>query len=336
MELVFVSDPIAEVAKFFGDKYFGCKVLTVCGDEYAEALERVGVRVEAYSEGEADEDVRCVFCAGRRADTELAKSLARGRKLVVATGELYPGLFDDFCILDYKISKLGSPECVFVDIARNYGALQASAVSLAVGVYAEALGLCGSGLRNGAWKVARDVANDMRSLLGSGADTQELIAKVAERIGKLNAVSGGFFRMAEALYPAEEDVYPAHSRFFLYFTAIFAAIRFTKCDFCVILPEKDRVRTRILCDALGLRRPDRAPTMYDAEACLQEAKDFLAEEAELERWRRRFMLTAGSGTAITEVLLDNLSLAAELTDEVNLYTVLAANGYIDAIAQGAG
>ncbi len=93
------------------------------------------------------------------------------------------------------------------------------------------------------------------------------------------------------------------------------------------------MRTRILCDALKIEPPRVRFLPYDPSACLAEARDFTVEESELMSWLGKFRLTAGKGTAVTEVLLDNLALATELTGEVNLYAILADKGYIDAITE---
>lgn len=336
METELCCDSRVTVAEYLSKKYPYAKVLAVGEHDFIREAERKGLRVIVYDGAPMPDDVKVVVCSGKRREQDLSKSLAEGRDLVFVASEIHAGLFDNIVISGYKIERKGYPNHVFIDIGKDFGSLQASAVSTAVGLYAEALGILGTGLRDRAWSTAKLVASDMVKALGADFSAEELILEVASASEKLSSVSGGFFRLAEALYPEDDDLFPAHSRFFLYFTAIFSAIQFTKCDFCVILPEKDRVRTRILCDALKIPSPKVEFSLSNAEACLKEASGFLVGEACLTGWLERFMLTAGKGTAIAEVLLDNLSLATELTGETNLYTVLADKGYIDAIAHGAG
>lgn len=335
METEFCRNAGMAVAEYLNKKYPYCKVLAVGEHDFIRKASQKGLRVMVYDGEPIPDDVKCVVCScAQKSDT--AKRLAKGKELIFIADEVSLGLFDDICVSGYKIEHCGYPNHVFIDISKNFGALQASAVSTAVGLYAEALGVLGTGLRNRAWSQAKEVAKDMLTALDGSLSTEELILAVAKSAEEFSAVSGEFFRLAEALYPVEDDLFPAHARFFLYFTALFATIRFTKSDFCVILPEKDRVRTRILCDALKIPSPPVRFESMDATACLKEVRGFLVGEDKLFGWLERFLLTAGKGTAIAEVLLDNLSLASELTEETNLYTVLADRGYIDAIAHGAG
>ncbi len=332
MQVKFSQNLSLDLKEYFSSNFPYGKILSV-GEEYIDDIVASGCRTLTYS-GAVPEDASAIFAYGK-ANADLAKSIANGKKLILATPEVYASFFDDIAVIGYKTMRTGYPDCVFIDEAENFGALQASAVARAVGLYAESLGILGAGLRRTGYNVAKEVLTSARNDLGADIDTEELILRTAENTRKLSAVSGEFFRLAEALYPEDEEAFPLHVTFFTYFTAVFAVIRFTKSDFCVILPEKDRVRTRILCDALKIKPPKVKFLPYDPPSCLAEARDFIADEGELKGWLRKFRLTAGAGTAVTEVLLDNLALAAELTGEINLYTILADKGYIDAITERA-
>lgn len=339
MEIYFSRHAVRDAAEYVARKYPRGKVGIAdgCGG-LGEALAAVGNTVVDVEKSAPDESVRMFVCFGKEREFRLIRTIAKELPVVAAIDFAYGCAFEDTIISGNLNIKCGYPEAIFYDVSGDCGYLYASAFAGAFGSYAEALNRSCSARRGPNETTARELLKDARDNLFLEISAEDLILRTADIKARLNEGDRGFLRTAAGLYPEEKDTRPLGAYFFLCYIIVFLTIRFTNFGFCSILLGKDEVRARILAEKTGLKRKGgSASGVPNLDSYRTLTARYAPSESDLKAVLDRFLVESGGARASLDMLLNDLVLAADMTEgDSGFAALLARSGFIDALTDETG
>lgn len=328
MEMYFSRNAALSAAQFVCKNYPGVKVgLIGAGEDEERLLNRAG-NPTACGEDAFSEDTRLFFgCGTGRAYYEARAAAGENDHILSVTSDIGAAL-SEYSIIGFRKMKYKYPKAVFFTINENDESLGAEAYSFLTKLYAE---LLDAGLKSMYFAEsvrARELIPKAKELLFAPGDVEKMI-RSGFALRNDAGVAGGFFDMTDRLCP--EGGEGLHHRFLCYYIALMLGIRFTKFPFRSILLGKDEVRARMIMESAGVPRPKQSRAAY-AEPLKTLALKFLPSAEELSAIAEGFFPAAGKKAVSPLAILNNLSVAASLSEERGFQSVLADSGFTDAVA----
>lgn len=327
MEIVITKNLKESLLSYVTNNFPYCDVGVVGDFEYVRrALERAGNRViDCYKE--VPPSVRVIIASGEEeAVLEAKKS---GLPYVVAGQKVNLVTFQNFGIYDFQKVEYGYPNIVFLDNTNDEYLFQAEVEILLTALYVESLSIFGSGRLGEKERVAYNLLKEFVEIEGEFRTDEELLKFLStgiEALGGLEYVSF-LFETLNRLHPLDN----IHARFYALFSLLYLKRQFTNYDFCAILPCVDLVRARIIAELNGIKLPLERGRPPQVNFLLEQVKDFIPTENELEKLLNSFRLSAGDVKVDLDAIITAIIISAILLPKKHLVRDLVESGYLDAL-----
>lgn len=328
MEMYFSRNAALSAAQYVCKNYPGVKVgLIGAGETEERLLNRTGNPTSCGEEAFSEDARLYMGCGTGRAYYEARAAAGDCDHILSVTSDIGAAL-SEYSIIGFRKMKYKYPKAVFFTIDENDESLGAEAYAFLTKVYAELLDVGLKSMYYAESVRARELIPRAKELLMDPGDVEKMIRSGFE-LRREAGVAGGFFDFADRLCP--EGAEGLHHRFLCYYISLMLGIRFTKFPFRSILLGKDEVRARIIMESAGVPRPKESRAAYTEPATTQALK-YLPSADELTAIAEGFFPAAGKKALSPLLILNNLSVAASLTEERGFQSVLADSGFTDAVA----